>query len=159
MNSWETQLRKRCNVSSKLLYKRVMILEDHAIDFTVLSDKIVLGVKKLTAVSDLRNHNISRKKNIDKEFSIECSEEIVKINFPRYTERGFTPEKKALIKEAISLSLGSEYSYFSSLITDLGFGKNFFNSFKIFKSFTYNRKEDSFAFTLRRDLGCSFKLF
>lgn len=158
MELWEFQIRKRCNVSDNLLYKKVALEGKYVIEFTKATNLIKLEVRSSASTCNTSIINKYTNKPIEEKFFIECMENKVNIHLPIPGEKGFKIAQKKLIKQTLYLSLGLSHNSLEEFIKKMGFGRSFFESFKLFKMIIYNRAEDSFTFVLRKNKDYSFKI-
>lgn len=158
MELWEFQIRKRCNVSDNLLYKKVALEGKYVIEFTKATNLIKLEVRSSASTCNTSIINKYTNKPIEEKFFIECMENKVNIHLPIPGEKGFKIAQKKLIKQTLYLSLGLSHNSLEEFIKKMGFGRSFFESFKLFKMIVYNRAEDSFTFVLRKNKNYSFKI-
>ena len=158
MELWEFQVRKRCSVPDNLLYKKVALEGKYVIEFTKATNLIKLEVRTSSSTCNTSIINKYINKPIEEKFFIECMEDKVNIHLPIPGEKGFKVVQKKLIKKALYLSLGLSYNSLEEFIKKIGFGRNFFESFKLFKTIVYNRVEDSFTFVLRKNKNYPFKI-
>lgn len=158
MELWEFQVRKRCSVPDNLLYKKVALEGKYVIEFTKATNLIKLEVRTSASTCNTSIINKYTNKPIEEKFFIECMEDKVNIHLPLPGEKGFKVVQKKLIKKALYLSLGLSYNSLEEFIKEIGFSRNFFESFKLFKTIVYNRVEDSFTFVLRKNKNYPFKI-
>lgn len=158
MELWEFQIRRRCNVSDNLLYKKVALEGKYVIEFTKATNLIKLEVRSSASTCNTSIINKYTNKPIEEKFFIECMENKVNIHLPIPGEKGFKIAQKKLIKQTLYLSLGLSHNSLEEFIKKMGFGRSFFESFKLFKMIVYNRAEDSFTFVLRKNKNYSFKI-
>lgn len=158
MELWEFQVRRRCNVSDNLLYKKVALEGKYVIEFTKATNLIKLEVRSSASTCNTSIINKYTNKPIEEKFFIECMEDKVNIHLPIPGEKGFKVVQKKLIKQALYLSLGLSHNSLEEFIKEMGFGRSFFESFKLFRMIVYNRAEDSFIFVLRKNKDYSFKI-
>ena len=158
MELWEFQVRRRCNVSDNLLYKKVALEGKYVIEFTKATNLIKLEVRTSASTCNTSIINKYTNKPIEEKFFIECMEDKVNIHLPIPGEKGFKIAQKKLIKQALYLSLGLSHNSLEEFVKKIGFGRSFFESFKLFKTIVYNRTEDSFTFVLRKNKDYSFKI-
>lgn len=158
MELWEFQVRRRCNVSDNLLYKKVALEGKYVIEFTKATNLIKLEVRSSASTCNTSIINKYSNKPIEEKFFIECMEDKVNIHLPIPGEKGFKVNQKKLIKQTLYLSLGLSHNSLEEFIKKMGFGRSFFESFKLFRMIVYNRTEDSFTFVLRKNKDYSFKI-
>lgn len=158
MELWEFQVRRRCNVSDNLLYKKVALEGKYVIEFTKATNLIKLEVRTSASTCNTSIINKYTNKPIEEKFFIECMEDKVNIHLPIPGEKGFKIAQKKLIKKALYLSLGLSHNSLEEFIKKIGFGRSFFESFKLFRMIVYNRAEDSFTFVLRKNKNYPFKI-